>query len=495
MAELTRAARSVAISFRLGACALLVVAADFLFYGHGVGWTAELFGFLLLGVTAIVNPAALHSRQGWMLFGICLALCLGLVETDNLMTLVLFGLFFAALFTGMQLGEAPLTWLRKLLAFIAQACGLAAVADARGYYSDQVRKRGPAAWLEVIGAWLLPVMVAVVFVVLFADANPVIDRWIISLDWAMIDALLAPERVVFWCVAGVMVWGALRAGHIRIAPAAPSPDEQDRRAGSPVLALLFSRGAVMRSLAIANLLFLAQNLLDANFLWAGAALPEGITYAEYAHRGAYPLILTALLAAAFVLVAMRPGGGLQQDRLIRGLIYVWLFQNLVLVASSIWRTQLYVADYSLTYLRLAALLWMGLVLVGLVLIVARIVLDRSSDWLVRANLFAALALLLAICPLDMGRFIAGYNVTHASTWRRLDLSYLKDIGPSALPALLRLQAEVEAGNRVDVPRSHLSQIIGDLTVDLANRNADWRRWTFRSWRLARELAPSPAPAP
>ena len=60
------------------------------------------------------------------------------------------------------------------------------------------------------------------------------------------------------------------------------------------------------------MLFAVQTNLDVTFLWGNAALPADITYAAYAHRGAYPLILTALLAAGFVLVAMRPGGPAEQ---------------------------------------------------------------------------------------------------------------------------------------------------------------------------------------
>ena len=64
---------------------------------------------------------------------------------------------------------------------------------------------------------------------------------------------------------------------------------------------------MMRSLVLFNLLFAVQTGMDIHYLWRGAALPDGMTYAAYAHRGAYPLIVTALLAAAFVIVAMRPG--------------------------------------------------------------------------------------------------------------------------------------------------------------------------------------------
>ncbi len=96
-----------------------------------------------------------------------------------------------------------------------------------------------------------------------------------------------------------------------------------------------------------------------------------MTHAAYAHRGAYPLIVTALLAAACRLITMRPGSETSGDRLIRALVYLWTAQNIVLVISSILRLDLYVSIYSLTYWRVAAFIWMGLVAVGLVLIMAR----------------------------------------------------------------------------------------------------------------------------
>ncbi len=119
-----------------------------------------------------------------------------------------------------------------------------------------------------------------------------------------------------------------------------------------------------RSLILFNALFALQSGLDLVYLWGGANLPDGMSHAEYAHRGAYPLIVTALLAAGFVLVAMRPGGPAEQSRLIRPLVLAWIAQNILLVISSIFRLDLYVAAFSLTYLRLAAFIWMLLVADG-----------------------------------------------------------------------------------------------------------------------------------
>ncbi len=104
-----------------------------------------------------------------------------------------------------------------------------------------------------------------------------------------------------------------------------------------------------------------------------------MTYAAYAHRGAYPLIVTALLAAGFVLAALRPGSATANDPLIRRLVYAWVAQNIVLVISSILRLDLYVGIYSLTYWRIAAFVWMGLVAAGLALIIVRIALGKVQS--------------------------------------------------------------------------------------------------------------------
>ena len=104
------------------------------------------------------------------------------------------------------------------------------------------------------------------------------------------------------------------------------------------------------SLVVFNGLFALQNGLDLAFLWSGAPLPEGVSFAEYAHRGAYLLIVTALLAGAFVLAFLRPGAA--QSRAVRWLVIAWFGQNLMMVASSALRTLDYVAAYGLTQLRI-----------------------------------------------------------------------------------------------------------------------------------------------
>jgi hypothetical protein len=188
---------------------------------------------------------------------------------------------------------------------------------------------------------------------------------------------------------------------------------------------------------------------------------------------------------------MRPGGPAENSRLIRPLVLAWIAQNVLLVISSIFRLDLYVAAYSLTYLRLAALIWMVLVAIGLVLILIQIVLRKSNSWLLSANAISLALVLYACCFLNAPWLVATYNVEHCreagGTGPNLDMNYLKSLDSvQTLPP-------VEA---------HSSQFPGTLSLSLAYRESpdrdylklpgNWRAWTFRRWRLERYFANTPA---
>ena len=203
---------------------------------------------------------------------------------------------------------------------------------------------------------------------------------------------------------------------------------------------LFGAAAMLRSLILFNLLFALQTVLDLTYLWGDRDLPNGMSHAQYAHRGAYPLIVTALLAAGFALIAMRPGGPAENSRWIRPLVLAWIGQNILLVISSIYRLDLYVAAFSLTYLRLAAFIWMGLVATGLALMLIQIISRKSSSWLFNANAISLALTLYGCCFLNAPWLVARYNVEHSrevtGSGPSLDLEYLASLrSPQVLPPI------------------------------------------------------------
>src|SRR6185437_2788705 len=91
----------------------------------------------------------------------------------------------------------------------------------------------------------------------------------------------------------------------------------------------------------------------------------------------------------------------------------WIGQNVMLIVSSMLRLYRYVEVYLLTGWRIAALVWMLLVAIGLLLIVARIILEQSNGWLIRMNLIALAATLYVCAFINFDAMIADYNVTHS----------------------------------------------------------------------------------
>jgi hypothetical protein len=324
---------------------------------------------------------------------------------------------------------------------------------------------------------VLPIIGTGLFLILFAAANPLIESALSGFDpFAFLH--FSPLRIIFWCLIGLLVWRLLSPRLMLRGPAFESGIDWLDLPG-------ISLASVTISLVAFNALFALQNGLDLAFLWSDAPLPEGMTLAEYAHRGAYPLILTVLLAGGFVLVTTRPGTAIGESPLIRRLVYVWIGQNVFLVASNMLRTIDYIEAYLLTELRIEALLWMALVALGLVLICVRLSLGKTSAWLINANLAAAALVLAASAALDYDRVAAGWNVDHArevgGRGSAIDLCYLGQMTDSALLPLIELESRPippELRGRVSWLRN--------LTMQrLEMRQADWQSW---DWRGARRLA-------
>ena len=231
-----------------------------------------------------------------------------------------------------------------------------------------------------------------------------------------------------------------------------------------------------------NAVFAVQTILDVIYLFGGLKLPDGMSYAQYAHRGSYPLVVTALLAAGFVLIAYRPGPATRETTSLRRVVLLWLAQNVFLTFTAAWRLHLYANVYSLTRLRVAAAIWMLLVALGLAWIGLRITGGRSNRWLVNRTLTTTLIVLYLCCFVNFENKIAWHNARHCreagGEGYYLDWSYMQQLGPEAIPALKWLQARGIAQTKNDA----LSKLESQVSLQLQN----WRGWTYRGWMLLAE---------
>jgi len=108
--------------------------------------------------------------------------------------------------------------------------------------------------------------------------------------------------------------------------------------------------------------------------------------------------------------------------------------TLVVVASALHRMDLYQQAYGFTVLRVlvdAFELWLGL-LVVLVLVAG---VRLSGWWIPRAALVSAAVLVLVGGLADPEAWVAQRNLDRYSTTGKVDLDYLRSLGPDATPVI------------------------------------------------------------
>jgi len=458
----------------------LAALADWLFYGHQIGISAVAFALALAAGSLAANFASLDRSRLLPAAVIVLAGLIPAIEEFNVASLI-----FMILALGIALLLTTNPQQNDLDERAAALCDLYLVGPFR-FFRDAVGLFNLPTLKSGFTVWLVPVALGGVFVFLLVSANPLLEKWVRLMNPGDAASYVSLGRILFWTVALSIVWPFIQVwwrSKVEAAPALDDTTAAEREPSSP-RAEFFGVATILRSLVLFNLLFAVQTILDAIYLWGNAALPADISYASYAHRGAYPLIVTALLAAGFVLAAMRPGGPAEQSRVVRPLVYLWVAQNVLLVLSSILRLDLYVQIYLLTSWRIAAFIWMLLVATGLVLIVARIALQRSNGWLYRLNLVAVLLTLYACSLTNFVGVIADYNVSHSreATGKgvNVDINYLLSLGPQALPG-------INKSSRIREGDWTLMASRDSLTEKFRRETASWRAWGLRNWRLQRYL--------
>ncbi|MEQ1769460.1 MAG: DUF4173 domain-containing protein [Devosia sp.] len=504
--------RTLALGFT---ATVLVVLGDLLFWPHEPGINLPLFG-LAIGVALLaLNPDRIKEREVRVAALVAVVALLPAIEAPTF-TGFLWGLFGVSLLTLALSDRLPKLYedLPGALARFGVVAPFRLMADGLRLLGEAGDQKMGGRFLRGLLAWVVPAVFAMVFVFLFVAANPLIEAGLkaIRIDWLM--SLLSPERIVLWGVIALMVWPLLAPKLLnwpeRLAMHGPVRPVTD--------GAIFGEAAIRNSLVVFNLIFLVQSAMDLLYLWGGVRLPEGMSHAEYAHRGAYPLIVTALLAAAFVLAAMRRGGAGERSPLIRVMVYLWIGQNVLLVVSSILRLELYVEEFALTELRLAAGLWMGLVALGLVLILARIALSRSNAWLVAMNLTALGVVLYGVSVVDTRAMIAWFNVQHSyeltGKGQRLDGYLMGDLGWTAMPAVdyFLAHAPTQGESVYDSLRTDGSEaqyvmpeqagsyrdlrMMREAQAGFVLAQQDWQSWSWRGERLrqyvlAHPFAPNP----
>lgn len=445
----------------------LVALADWLFWRQaGPGLSLALF-LLALAVAVRSDAGAVSRRDGVAGVAVVLAL-LPLVERVQALSVGFAVLGVAGYAVWLHRGQARgmLPRLPALIALLPQG----PIAAWHGVKALRAPFGGGAARWARAGA--LPLGLGLCFAALLLAANPVLADWVGRVFTFGLD----PVRPLFWVGVAMLIWPLLAL------PDAPPLQPVQVHLPKWQIGGLVNARSVMTSLLLFNAMFGVQTAMDLTYLWGDVALPAGMSHAQYAHRGAYPLVVTGLLAGVFALMS-RPYAA--ESRLVRGLLLAWIAQNVLLVISALYRLQAYVAAYGLTYLRAYAAIWMAMVAVGLALVAWQVLRGRENGWLSVRCAVLGVGVLYACCFVNFAGVIADHNLT---AWKagqlqtKLDRPYLCRLGPDAWAAIRRYSAGWNCDTAFNLDWDYEVSALDLVPPQIKG----WRDWSFRSWRVLRE---------
>ncbi|MES2628298.1 MAG: DUF4173 domain-containing protein [Bacteroidota bacterium] len=465
---------------------LLLAALSFslLFYNQAEGINYLVFDLLLL---CLVFTASRTEERTYMFYCSAAATVVagvavlmygnGLSVLSNVIALIVLG--------GTRLNPASSILLRG-------AAGIYSMIAAPIFAIEKLFTPNPEPPIESKGRnrWiaLIPVVALLVFFALYRMTSPVFARFTGEFDLSFISI-----GFVFCTLLGfVLCMGLLRSHTVAelrdseaaIPDHAPDQGKTLKLFGRTFLVEEENQSGVIL-LCTLNVLLLLVNGLDLGFLASGK-LPEGMTYSEFVHQGTGALILSIVLAVAILLVYFR--GTLNyhaSNGKLKALAYTWILQNLLIVASTAYRNDLYINEYSLTYRRIGVYVFLLLAAIGLVATLAKIAYKHSNYRLFRNTSFSFYFVLLFAAFVPWDQWILANNLQLArQRGMAPDIHYLLTLSDEAIPELCKLYNAGITGNEPLV-YERLSYRI--YLFARKQHTTDWRSFNWTDYRVSKRM--------
>ena len=172
------------LGWRATACLLLAGLADFLFYREDMGWVTGIYLLLILIALLLFNPGLAHTKPGKVIVAINCVLVFALIENPSGLTIVLsfLGITSVALLSHPGWVHNAWLWLKGISSFWIQ--NIFRVLHDIKLFKHLIHDDGSPNWKGIpLKNWIVPLGLSLLFVILFAGANPIFIHWLELINW------------------------------------------------------------------------------------------------------------------------------------------------------------------------------------------------------------------------------------------------------------------------------------------------------------------------
>ncbi len=209
--------------------------------------------------------------------------------------------------------------------------------------------------------------------------------------------------------------------------------------------LFFDPVILLTILVLINVIYAVFSVIQFAYLFGGSSfvLPSSYTYAEYARRGFFELIVVSIINFGILLfgIVFVKKDNKKMFTAIRAFLTLLVIFTFVLLVSAFYRMQVYEQAYGFTYLRVFVQTFM--IMLFFLFIVNIVYIWYPKLPIIKSYFIISLAVYVIMNFANVDVIIAKNNINRYYETGQIDMSYLKGLSYDAAPEMQKLLASVK----------------------------------------------------
>ena len=391
-----------------------------LFYKQNLGLNFLLFSILVIGLLVNFNFEKFKHKETLLYASFYLIASSFVFMYNSTLTLITSTIAFFVLLGSLSSSKSSL-YIELLNGFYSTiASNFVNSFNHLLEETEAVKKRNInfLYWFKIIG---IPLVVLVIFIILYRSANPFFDEILNKVDLSFINL----QWLLFTTIGYFLLLNISKPQKIQ---PITEIDLNTRNQLQKEELKKQSNVSLVQENQLGIILLVLLNLLIGFFLITDSIYISSLVdlaaanLSKAVHEGIYALITSIILAIIIILYFFR--GNLnfyEKNRNLKTLTTLWISLNIILVLITAYKNYLYVTHHGFTYKRIGVFIYLLLSLVGLLTTYTKVYAQYNLWYLFRKNIRIAFLLLVISGTLNWDKLITKYNIEHAQI---IDLDYL-----------------------------------------------------------------------
>ncbi|MEE2801604.1 MAG: DUF4153 domain-containing protein [Bacteroidota bacterium] len=274
--------------------------------------------------------------------------------------------------------------------------------------TTQIKEKSSTSFLQYLKYFGIPTFLLIVFLLLYANSNPVMQNILDNIDFSFLNGL--------WIFTAFL--GSLLTANISMGQPVEELVKFDKNSKNELLVPSHLDLSLCKEQnKIGTYSLIALNVLLIFFLITEFVFITQITYqpatslSNAVHQGVYTSIASIILALIIIVYFFR--GQLnffKKNQSLRKIAYSWLVLNLILIGSVCIKNYTYIINFGLTPKRLGVMIYLFLCVIGIITVYLKIKHKLTFTYLLRRNSYIATLLLVMYSWVNWDAIMTSYNI-------------------------------------------------------------------------------------